>query len=375
MKATLLGICLLAGCVFVGLPATRSSTETQAAHSWNQKAAASYLDYREGWWAAWPKAARDHQTFCISCHTAVPYAISRRALRGGLGETDTSPNERALLANVTKRVRLWKEVEPFYTDATYGSNKGIESRGTEAVLSALILATHAAQRSMFNSSSDAHTAFDNMWALQLTTGDAKGAWPWLRFGNEPWEADDSQFYGAALAAVAVGTAPPSYRAEPAIQNNLKQLREYFEREFARQSLHNRVVLLWASAKWTDLLKTEERKSIIKEILDQQQADGGWSLSSLIVAWKRADGTPQEVKSDGYATGLVSFTLEQAGFPKDDNRLQKALLWLIQNQDAKDGRWLAYSLNKQRDLTSDRGSFMSDAATAYSVLALTQAESH
>jgi squalene-hopene/tetraprenyl-beta-curcumene cyclase len=373
MKATLIGICFLAGCILADLSATRSSSETQGAPSWNQKTAAAYLDYREGWWAAWPKAARDHHTFCISCHTAVPYAISRPALRGGLGENTTSPNERALLDNVTKRVRLWKEVEPFYTDATYGANKGSESRGTEAVLSALILTTHDAQSGTL--SGDARTALANMWTEQLATGNARGAWPWLRFGNEPWEADDSQFYGAALAAVAVGTAPPSYGAEPTVQNNLKLMREYFERESAHQSLHNRVVLLWASAKWPDILKAEEQKTIIKEMLDKQQADGGWSLSSLIGTWKRADGTAQEAKSDGYATGLVTFTLEQAGVQRDNVRLQKALSWLIQNQNPKDGRWLAYSLNKQRDLTSDRGSFMSDAATAYAILALTQTKSH
>lgn len=373
MKAALLAFCFLAGCLLACLFATRSASETPTIPSWNQKGAAAYLDYREGWWAAWPHAARDHQTFCVSCHTAVPYALSRSALRDGVGETAASPNERALLEDVTKRVRLWKEVEPFYTDTTYGPNKSIESRGTEAVLSALIMATHDAQSSTL--SSDTRVAFDNMWGVQLITGNAEGAWPWLRFGNEPWEADDSQFYGAALAAVAVGTAPPSYRAEPTIQNNLKLIRNYFERESARQSLHNRVVLLWASAKWPELLQAKEQKAIIKEILGKQQADGGWCLSSLVGAWKRADGTPQEVKSDGYATGLVTFALEQVRFPHGDVHLQQALSWLIQNQNATDGRWLGYSLNKQRDLTSERGRFMSDAATAYAVLALTQAKAH
>src|ERR1700674_1269803 len=298
MNATVQRLGALAACLVAGIVAVCWPTATKAAgsghpkataaylvqpaskplSSWDQRAAAAYLDQRAGWWMEWPKAARDHQTFCVSCHTAVPYALSRPALRQGLAEEAPSANERRLLHNVTKRVRLWKEVAPFYSDADRGVYKTVESRGTESVLNALILASRDAQNGQL--SNDARTALDNMWAEQQTTGNKKGAWLWLRFANEPWEADDSDYYGATLAAVAVGTPPGNYHARPEIQNNLKMLREYLNRECAAQTTINRAVLLWASAKVPGLLEPKKQKTIITELLGKQQANGGWSLSSL-----------------------------------------------------------------------------------------------
>jgi squalene-hopene/tetraprenyl-beta-curcumene cyclase len=322
----------------------------------------------------WPRAQRDHETFCVSCHTAVPYALSRSALRTALAEQAPSPNELRLLDSVTKRVRLWNEVEPFYKDADRGPYKSVESRGTESVLNALILSSRDAQTGQL--SKDALTAFEHMWAEQQTAGKQKGAWLWLRFKNEPWEADDSDYFGATLAAVAIGIAPGNYRATPEVQTNLKLLREYLDREFAAQTSINRVLLLWAAAKLPGLIEPNRQKSIIDELLQKQHADGGWSLSSLSGNWKRADGTSQETTSDGYATGLITFVLQWSGTSAENANLQRGLAWLTANQDKAEGSWSAYSLNKNKEnhISPETALFMNDAATSYAVLSLTAANS-
>lgn len=359
------GVCIVTSCLTASLFAAEIHVS-----SWNQKAAAGYLDGRMSWWMSWPSAARDHETFCVSCHTVAPYGIARSALRADLREQAPSPVEQKLLDNVTKRVRMWKEVAPFYPDETRGVPKTAESRGTESILNALILTGYDAATGKLGP--DARLALDNMWAEQLKTGEARGAWSWLQFHNSPWEGD-SQYYGATLAAIAIGTAPGDYRSAPEIRDRVALLQDYLVRARESQILIDRVMLLWASTKIPGLLTRPEQKSIIDEALGKQQEDGGFSLSSFVGGWKREDKTPLETRSDGYATGVVAFVLQQAGILRDQPQLKRSLTWLMRNQESADGRWLAYSLNKQRDLASDVGRFMSDAATAYAVLALERAK--
>src|ERR1700683_2232747 len=230
MKTTIAALAAIALALF---PAASRAANNDPG-SWDSKAAAAYLDQRADWWMSWPQSARDHDTFCISCHTAVPYALGRPALRAALGEQSPSATERKLLDNVAKRVRLWNQVEPFYSDEKRGAPKTAESRGTEAVLNALILASYDGHAGKLGD--DTRMALDNMWALQLKTGEAKGAWSWLTFHNQTWEADESQFWAATLAALPAGSVPGDYLSTSEVKSNLKLLSEYFQQAMPGQSL-------------------------------------------------------------------------------------------------------------------------------------------
>src|SRR5215469_4011417 len=191
-------------------PSPPARPETATTDAWNAKAAAAYLDQRERWWMSWPEAAREHGTFCVSCHTAVPYALARPVLRKALGEQTPTDDERKLLENTAKRVRLWKQIAPVYNDKDDGINKSAESRATEAVLLAFVLANHDAQNGKL--SDETRAAFNNLWPLQQTSGTLQGAWLWQLFDLNPWEGSISPYYGATIAAIALGAAPENYRA-------------------------------------------------------------------------------------------------------------------------------------------------------------------
>ena len=123
---------LVAATAHAASPASAANaTAASSPTTWNQAAAAHYLDSREVWWQGWPAAERDHKTVCVSCHTVVPYALSRSSLRSALGEDAPTEQEHILLNNVLRRVTLWNQVQPFYANSPTGPTLAADSRSTE----------------------------------------------------------------------------------------------------------------------------------------------------------------------------------------------------------------------------------------------------
>jgi len=255
------------------------------------------------------------------------------------------------------------------------------------VLNALILSSADAERGRREPSEPTRKALRRLWETQRPDG----AWEWLDFGLEPFESADAAYYGATLAALAIGTAPASSTTQATDATvGIEKLRGYLKDKFASQTLFNRAWVLLASTRLKDLLPGAQREALIAEIQRRQHDDGGWSLQALGTwtwgkpAWRaRAPGTPDAsllAQSDGYATGLIVYTLRTAGVPVEHPAVRTGSQWLrahqqdVQVNQRMHHAWRAHSLNFDREHGGEKGEpwrrmFMSDSATAFAVLAL------
>jgi len=143
-----------------------------------------------------------------------------------------------------------------------------EARGVESIWAALLLTDAGAMN-----------AFDRLWK-QLSEGPARGAWLWFSLGLDPFEMPHSVYYGAAVAGVALGAVPAEYRNRAGIRERVEALKAYLERERNGQPLHNRLIVLWASAKAPGFLPAPAQRALIDETLRKQNTDGGWTIEAL-----------------------------------------------------------------------------------------------
>jgi squalene-hopene/tetraprenyl-beta-curcumene cyclase len=346
---------------------------------WDRTKAALYLDGRAESWFNFGGAHRGQgatQSSCISCHSLLPITLARPALRRLADENAPTKFETRVLAQTKRRVANWDRLDtpPYQLFYEFDDDKKKQSRGTEAILNALVLSLDDRLESRQRPSDDTNKALSILWATQIKEGEHKGSWHWLNFGLQPWESTGGPYMGAALAAIAVASAPGGNLAgiDGDSRQRLVDLRAYLKKHFAAQNLHDRVWMLWASSCMDELLTPEEKSQLVAQLLAKQQSNGGWALSSLGEFVRK--GVNKVSTPDGYATGLVLHVLQLSGVSKDDPAVSKGLAWLRSNQDPT-GAWRAASLNENRAPESTNpakanvGKFMWDAATGYAVLAL------
>jgi squalene-hopene/tetraprenyl-beta-curcumene cyclase len=374
--------------------AARASAQTAPGidrSGWDRAAAAKYLDDRMDAWFTNATKLRtgDGKTACVSCHAALPYALARPALRRAMRVNTATPEETRLLDETSRRVESYGTHQVLYE---LNDAKKAESRGTEAVLNAVIVASADAAAGRREPSETTQKALARLWETQRPDG----AWDWLNFKLEPYETVDAVYHGATLAALAVGVAPDVATASgAAVPAGVGRLRAYLRDHFAAQSLYNRTFALLASAGFKDLLTGAQRDTLIAELVRRQRDEGGWSLEGMGPwRWSKTDPpfAPQGTldaslleQSDGFGTGLIVYTLMRAGLHADHPAVAAGVRWLKTHQqeirvdEQTWSAWRSYSLNVDREHGGPSGEpwrrlFMSDAASAFAVLALVEAES-
>jgi squalene-hopene/tetraprenyl-beta-curcumene cyclase len=372
--------------------AQQATPSGDGSRSWDPAAAAAYLDKRMDLWFTYGTRLKtgDTQTTCVACHAGLAYALARPVLRRVMHVDVPSTQEARLIEETTRRAETYSTHQVLYD---FNERRQIESRGTEAVLNAVILTSADAARNLREPSEPTKKALARLWETQR----ADGRWNWLDFGLEPWETVDSGYHGAAYAAFAVGTAKG--RRDAAAIAGIARLRSYLSTNYEGQHLYNRTWALLASTRLDNVITAAQREALIAELIRAQRKDGGWSLQAMGPwRWSKAAPpfkAPGELdaslvsQSDGYATGLVVYTLEQAGVSRGNPAIRNGIHWLQTNQHALPvpdvpGRgWQTYSLNYDREhgslhydsaLRGEKGEpwrrlFMSDTATAFAVLAL------
>ena len=291
---------------------------------------------------------------CISCHTNGTYMVVRPALSQTLGRPDEANREFFLT-----------ELESLATENPKKLQRGV------APAQVIYLAAGLAEWDAHVTgqlSPETDQALRLMFALQREQGSwgTQDCWP-------PYESD--AYHLATVAAMAAATAPGwleklNEEEDQELRADVGQLKSYLRAEPPHD--YGRTLLLWAGLRMSDLLDGAEQQKLVETLLQQQRADGGWSIRTMAApeAWGRgnraeklrAEADFSAPASDGHMTGLAIVVLREAGVPSDDPQIERGLAWLTSNQ-RESGRWWTRSLN------TDGAHYITYSGTAFPLLAL------
>ncbi len=279
-----------------------------------------YARYGADVWAKTPTARLAGEgKACVSCHTSLPYALVEPLLDGDY------PAYKDLIANIDDRILRWSQNTPWYSDQKLEQMAALggappdalkdlldaaDSRGSEAVLNAVIRATHDAYLQL-PPQPETKRAFENLWAEQILEGPAAGRWRWIQANLVPWEVSDSDLWGASLACVAAAVFP-----ELAPSDNMRLLRNTLRAAASDDtvSLHVKAAVVWCDSEMDgQVLDDAVAQRLVNELLARQLSSGGWALRDLgpFVDWEGSDADccqKREVRADAYAAGFVTLAL-------------------------------------------------------------------
>ncbi len=324
-----------------------ASEQEPVRESFSLEAAVNYLQQGAKAWTGWRR--------CVACHTNGSYLALWPELSPSLGPADPEIHR----FFVSQLVQLEKQPREKLQRSF---------RPTQLAYLALGLAQWD-KHIRGELSAETDRALRLMFSVQASDGSIGNArcWPPL---------ESSNFHGATVAARAVAAAPGWLQSldpkkDQALLQQVDRLRQFLT---TTEPPHDyaRVLLLWASTYWPELLSPQRKEELVKMIWSHQREDGGWSLRSFATAEQWAGGYRaarlkrepdyQNPPSDGHMTGLAVLVLRRAGVPADEPRIQKALRWLRTHQ-RQSGRWWTRSLN------TDKYHFITYTGTLYPVAAL------
>lgn len=296
------------------------------------KAAARYLDDGALCWV--------REKTCVNCHTTGPYLSERPAWSKQLG----MPLEEVLedfVKTVPEKINPQKEAEKDGIKYYGGSYTSIwRSMGL------------AEWDKYITGKLSAHTerSLQEMFVRQSANGS------FVSFGEVEIPHITTDFELTLQAARVVTTAPGwlANLKDTELLGRVDKMKAWL-REAQPKNDFDRILRLQLAHYMPELVPQAQRDAALVLLSAKQHADGGWSLRdmSAINDWhfKMSDtvlnlinSLPDAAKpeSDAYMTAFAIVLMRQNNIPVNDERIQRGLTWLKQEQRVS-GRWWMQSL--------------------------------
>lgn len=312
--------------------ATADEPKVKAFGSDTIKAAAKYLDDGAICWV--------REKTCVNCHTTGPYLSERPALSKQLG----TPQEEVLadfVKTVPAEVKPQKETE----------KDGIKYYGGSWT---------SIWRSMGLAEWDKHVTgklsphTERSLQEMLMRQSADGSF--VSFGEVEIPHITTDFE-LTLQAARAATAAPGWLAnlkDPELLARVEKMKAWLRNAQPKNDF-DRILRLQLAHYMPELVPQAQRDAALALLSSKQHADGGWSLrdTSAVGDWhfkmsdtvvKLINGLPDAAKpeSDAYMTAFAIVLMRQNNIPASDERIQRGLKWLKQEQRVS-GRWWMQSL--------------------------------